>query len=108
MTIFASGPERQIQQFDWFLSGLELAGSKETHASNLAKFCYFVTILILQQYYTTRIKQIRHYFTNSSNKITYILVTDWRFTSLRNKQLQTATHTSTNTSIVILRSKILQ
>ena len=25
MTIFASGPEREIQQFDWFLSGLELA-----------------------------------------------------------------------------------
>ena len=25
MTIFASGPEREIQQFDWFLNGLELA-----------------------------------------------------------------------------------
>ena len=25
ITIFASGPEREIQQFDWFLSGLELA-----------------------------------------------------------------------------------
>ena len=25
MTIFASGPEREIQQFDWLLSGLELA-----------------------------------------------------------------------------------
>ena len=25
MTIFASGPEREIQQCDWFLSGLELA-----------------------------------------------------------------------------------
>ena len=25
MTIFASGLEREIQQFDWFLSGLELA-----------------------------------------------------------------------------------
>ena len=25
MTIFASGPERKIQQCDWFLSGLELA-----------------------------------------------------------------------------------
>ena len=25
MTIFASVPEREIQQFDWFLSGLELA-----------------------------------------------------------------------------------
>ena len=25
MTIFASGQEREIQQFDWFLSGLELA-----------------------------------------------------------------------------------
>ena len=25
MTIFASGPEREIRQFDWFLSGLELA-----------------------------------------------------------------------------------
>ena len=24
MTTFASGPEREIQQFDWFLSGLEL------------------------------------------------------------------------------------
>ena len=24
MTIFASGPEREIQQFYWFLSGLEL------------------------------------------------------------------------------------
>ena len=25
MTIFASGPEREILQFDWFVSGLELA-----------------------------------------------------------------------------------
>ena len=25
MTIFARGPEREIQQFDWFLSGLKLA-----------------------------------------------------------------------------------
>ena len=25
MTIFASGPEHEIQQFDWFLSGMELA-----------------------------------------------------------------------------------
>lgn len=25
MTIFASGQEREIQQFDWFLNGLELA-----------------------------------------------------------------------------------
>ena len=25
MTIFASGPEREIQRFDWFLGGLELA-----------------------------------------------------------------------------------
>ena len=25
MTIFTSGPEREIQQFHWFLSGLELA-----------------------------------------------------------------------------------
>ena len=25
MTIFASSPEREIQQCDWFLSGLELA-----------------------------------------------------------------------------------
>ena len=25
MTILASGPERKIQQCDWFLSGLELA-----------------------------------------------------------------------------------
>ena len=25
MTTFASGPESEIQQFDWFLSGLELA-----------------------------------------------------------------------------------
>ena len=25
MTIFASGPEREIQRFDWFLSGVELA-----------------------------------------------------------------------------------
>ena len=25
MTIFASGPEREIQQFNWFLSGWELA-----------------------------------------------------------------------------------
>ena len=24
MTTFASGPEHEIQQFDWFLSGLEL------------------------------------------------------------------------------------
>ena len=24
MTIFESGPEREIQQFDWSLSGLEL------------------------------------------------------------------------------------
>ena len=27
MTIFATGPEREIQQFDWFLSGLELSGN---------------------------------------------------------------------------------
>ena len=25
MTIFMYGPKREIQQFDWFLSGLELA-----------------------------------------------------------------------------------
>ena len=25
MTIFVTGREREIQQFDWFLSGLELA-----------------------------------------------------------------------------------
>ena len=25
MTIFVSGAEREIQQFNWFLSGLELA-----------------------------------------------------------------------------------
>ena len=25
MIIFARGPEREIQQYDWFLSGLELA-----------------------------------------------------------------------------------
>ena len=25
MTILASGPEREIQKFDWFVSGLELA-----------------------------------------------------------------------------------
>ena len=25
MNIFASGQEREIQQFDWFLNGLELA-----------------------------------------------------------------------------------
>ena len=25
MTIFASGAEREIQQFDWFLNSLELA-----------------------------------------------------------------------------------
>ena len=35
MTIFASGPEREIQQFDWFLDGLELARSRPLTAEIL-------------------------------------------------------------------------
>ena len=42
MTIFTSGPEREIQQFDWFLRSLELAiptvdsGSFRTENKNVS------------------------------------------------------------------------
>ena len=40
MTTFASGPEREIQQFDWFLSGLELAVPADSgNFRNKIKIC---------------------------------------------------------------------